>query len=145
MIAMAALAVASIVHWATKDPYSTILKQNWALRPGSVSETSKALFYGVCVAFLGVTGRASNISDIWNRTVYARRVRMYTILYRGYPPKELLLNTEKPDHRFRPPQHYTLFPCVRVASDEHHNQWHERLVRSWSPQWWKLASHCGID
>jgi hypothetical protein len=56
MIAMAALAVASIVYWATNDPHSTILKQNWALRPRSVGETASALFYGVCVAFLGVTG-----------------------------------------------------------------------------------------
>ena len=56
MIAMAALAVTSVVHWATKDPHSTILKQNRALRPESVSETARALFYGVCVSFLGVTG-----------------------------------------------------------------------------------------
>ena len=61
---MAALAVASIVHWATKDPHSTILKQNWALRPGSVGETASALFYGVCVAFLGVTGKTCDISHI---------------------------------------------------------------------------------
>jgi len=63
MIAMATLAVASIVHWATNDPHSTILKQNWALRPGSVGETISALFYGICVAFLGVTGMTGNISD----------------------------------------------------------------------------------
>ncbi|KAH9959164.1 amino acid permease-domain-containing protein [Russula dissimulans] len=56
MIAMAALAVASVVHWASKDPHSTILKQNWASRPGTAIETINALFYGVCVAFLGVTG-----------------------------------------------------------------------------------------
>jgi hypothetical protein len=56
MIAMAALAIASIVHWASKDPHSTILKQNWALRPGSAIETARAIFYGICVAFLGVTG-----------------------------------------------------------------------------------------
>ena len=56
MIAMATLAVAGIVHWATKDPHSTILKQNWALRPDSAIETVTAIFYGVCVAFLGVTG-----------------------------------------------------------------------------------------
>ncbi|KAH9970461.1 amino acid permease-domain-containing protein [Russula compacta] len=56
MIVMAALAVASIVHWATNEPHSTILKQNWALRPGTAIETAKAIFYGVCVAFLGVTG-----------------------------------------------------------------------------------------
>jgi len=58
MIAMAALAVASIVHWASKDPHSTTLKQNWASRPGTAVETASALFYGVCVAFLGVTGMA---------------------------------------------------------------------------------------
>lgn len=63
MIAMATLAVASIVHWAAKDPHSTILKQNWALRPGSVGETASALFYGICVAFLGVTGMIDKISD----------------------------------------------------------------------------------
>ena len=41
-----------------------ILKQNWALRPGSVGETARALFYGICVAFLGVTGMTGNISDL---------------------------------------------------------------------------------
>jgi hypothetical protein len=56
MIAMAALAIASIVHWASNDSHSTILKQNWGLRPGSAIETAKAIFYGVCIAFLGVTG-----------------------------------------------------------------------------------------
>jgi len=53
---MAMLAVAGIVHWATKDPHSAILKQNWALHPDSVVETVTAIFYGVCAAFLGVTG-----------------------------------------------------------------------------------------
>ncbi|KAI9451769.1 amino acid permease-domain-containing protein [Lactarius psammicola] len=56
IIAMATLAVACIVHWATHDPHSTILKQNWALRPGTAIETARAMFYGVCIAFLGVTG-----------------------------------------------------------------------------------------
>ncbi|KAH9971435.1 hypothetical protein BGW80DRAFT_1322412, partial [Lactifluus volemus] len=52
IIAMLVLVVAGIVHWATHDPHSTMLKQNWALRPGSAIETACALFYGVCVAFL---------------------------------------------------------------------------------------------
>ncbi|KAH9057249.1 amino acid permease-domain-containing protein [Lactarius vividus] len=56
ILAMAALAVMGVVHWATHDPHSTILKQNWALRPGTAVETARAIFYGVCVAFLGVTG-----------------------------------------------------------------------------------------
>ncbi|KAI9447452.1 amino acid permease-domain-containing protein [Lactarius indigo] len=56
ILVMAALAVTGIVHWATHDPHSTILKQNWALRPGTAAETARAIFYGVCVAFLGVTG-----------------------------------------------------------------------------------------
>lgn len=56
IMAMATLAVAGIVYWATHDPYSTILKQNWALRPGTAIETASAIFYGVCIAFLGVTG-----------------------------------------------------------------------------------------
>lgn len=64
MIAMATLAVASTVHWAANDPHTTVLKQNWALRPGSVGETIKALFYGICVAFLGVTGMTGNISNL---------------------------------------------------------------------------------
>ena len=64
MIAMTTLAVASMVHWAANDPHSTILKQNWALRPGSVGETIRALFYGICVAFLGVTGMTSNVLDL---------------------------------------------------------------------------------
>lgn len=53
---MATLAVAGIVYWAAHDPNSTILKQNWAVRPGTAIETARAIFYGVCVAFLGVTG-----------------------------------------------------------------------------------------
>lgn len=56
IVAMATLAVTGIVYWATHDPHSTILKQNWALRPGTAIETARAIFYGVCVAFLGVTG-----------------------------------------------------------------------------------------
>ena len=61
---------------------------------------------------------------------------MHAILYRGYPPKGLLLNTEELDHRLRPPQHYTLFLYMRIASDEHHCKWHERVVRPRSPQRW---------
>ena len=55
-MAMATLAVVGIVYWAIHDPHSTILKQNWALRPGTAIETARAIFYGVCIAFLGVTG-----------------------------------------------------------------------------------------
>ena len=53
---MATLAVARIVHWAIKDPHSTILKHNWALRPESAIGTVTSIFYGVCGVFLGVTG-----------------------------------------------------------------------------------------
>lgn len=53
---MAALILASIVHWARMDPNSSVLRENWALRPEGVIDTLKALFYGTCVAFLGVTG-----------------------------------------------------------------------------------------
>lgn len=53
---MAALAVAGIVYWAIHDPHSALLKQNWALRPDTAIETARAIFYGVCIAFLGVTG-----------------------------------------------------------------------------------------
>jgi hypothetical protein len=70
MIAMAALAITSIVHWVAKDPHSIILKQNWALRPGSASETATAIFYGVCVAFLGVTGMGPYRSDDRSHTIY---------------------------------------------------------------------------
>ncbi|KAN0137458.1 Amino acid permease domain containing protein [Lactarius tabidus] len=56
IVTMATLAIAGIVYWATHDPHSTILKQNWALRPGTAIETTRAIFYGVCIAFLGVTG-----------------------------------------------------------------------------------------
>jgi hypothetical protein len=71
MIAMATLAVASVVYWAAKDPHSTILKQNWALRPGSVGETISALFYGICVAFLGVTGMTGNFSNLVSYSLHA--------------------------------------------------------------------------
>lgn len=53
---MAALILASIIHWARMDPGSAVLRENWALRPTGVIDTLKALFYGTCVAFLGVTG-----------------------------------------------------------------------------------------
>jgi hypothetical protein len=53
---MTTLAVAGIVYWATHDPHSTILKQNWALGLGTAIETARAIFYGVCIAFLRVTG-----------------------------------------------------------------------------------------
>jgi hypothetical protein len=61
---MVAMASINIVHWATKDPHSTILKQNWVLRPGCVGETTSALSYGICDAFLGVNGMTGNISDL---------------------------------------------------------------------------------
>lgn len=129
---MAALAVASIVHWATNDPYCTILKQNWALRPGTAIETAKAIFYGVCVAFLGVTGMSCTFltSESYD-ILLAYRVRMHAVLYRGYPSEGLLLDTTKPDYHLCPSQHCALFPCVRIASSEHSCRRYERLVRPW--------------
>ncbi|KAI0047380.1 hypothetical protein FA95DRAFT_1559224 [Auriscalpium vulgare] len=53
---MFGLALASIVHWAHADPHSTVLKGNWSLRPDTALETVRAIFYGICIAFLGVTG-----------------------------------------------------------------------------------------
>lgn len=53
---MISLAVAGIVRWVNRDSNSIILKQNWSLRPSTAIETARAIFYGVCIAFLGVTG-----------------------------------------------------------------------------------------
>ncbi|KAI0065724.1 hypothetical protein BV25DRAFT_1821391 [Artomyces pyxidatus] len=53
---MFALAIASMVHWARADPHSLILRSNWSLRPDSALETARAIFYGICISILGVTG-----------------------------------------------------------------------------------------
>ncbi len=128
---MATLAIASIIHWATKDPHSTVLKHNWALRPESALETATAIFYGVCIAFLGVTGMELAHVSYRSHGIYTRRVRMHAVIYRGYPPKGLPLHTAEPDHRLSRSQHRALFLCVRIASDERHCRRHERPVRPW--------------
>lgn len=52
---MTILLVAAVVHWA-KHGHST-LASNWKLgQYGSASETAKAIFRGICIGFLGVTG-----------------------------------------------------------------------------------------
>ncbi|KAI0062936.1 hypothetical protein BV25DRAFT_1855218 [Artomyces pyxidatus] len=56
MSTMFALAIASMVHWARADPQSLVLRANWSQRPNSALETVRALFYGICIAILGVTG-----------------------------------------------------------------------------------------
>ena len=56
LLSMAMLAIACIIHWARADATSAVLRANWALRPVGALETVRAIFYGTCVAFLGVTG-----------------------------------------------------------------------------------------
>lgn len=56
LFSMAMLAIACVVHWARADATSAVLRANWALRPVGALETVRAIFYGTCVAFLGVTG-----------------------------------------------------------------------------------------
>ncbi|KAI0029916.1 amino acid permease-domain-containing protein [Vararia minispora EC-137] len=55
-VTMSVLAVASVVHWARTDPHSEVLRANWATRPEGAAATVRAIFYGCCVSFLGVTG-----------------------------------------------------------------------------------------
>ncbi|KAI0265919.1 amino acid permease-domain-containing protein [Gloeopeniophorella convolvens] len=82
ILIMATLIVASIVHWGVKDPHSTTLKDNWSQRPSSAIETTRAIFYGICIAFLGVTGfecTPSYIEMMKSRT-YASVVRNLIII-----------------------------------------------------------------
>ncbi|KAG9006649.1 hypothetical protein FRB90_009798 [Tulasnella sp. 427] len=51
---MTILMVAAAVTWARHG--SETLKANWELRPQGSSAVAKSIFYGICIAFLGVTG-----------------------------------------------------------------------------------------
>ncbi|KAG8954830.1 hypothetical protein FRC00_005658 [Tulasnella sp. 408] len=51
---MAILMIASVIAWARHGPHT--LRENWELRPHNGTEVAKAIFYGTCLAFLGVTG-----------------------------------------------------------------------------------------
>ena len=46
---------------------------------------------------------------------------MHAILYRGYSPEGLFLDTEKLNRRLCHSQHRTLFPCMRAASNEYYH------------------------
>lgn len=54
LLTLTMLMLASIVAWARQG--SDILAANWDLRPHGSKETVKAIFFGTCIAFLGVTG-----------------------------------------------------------------------------------------
>ncbi|KAF8586227.1 hypothetical protein K439DRAFT_1631841 [Ramaria rubella] len=54
LFTMTLLMVASVIFWGRKG--SSTLMSNWELRPRGASGIAKAIFYGVCVGFLGVTG-----------------------------------------------------------------------------------------
>ena len=56
LLTMAVLFVTSVVHWGSTDPHTTVLRANWANRPSTARDTISALFFGTCIAFLGVTG-----------------------------------------------------------------------------------------
>jgi len=51
---MAVLTVASIVAWCQRG--TAVLEANWAERPTGASHIARAIFNGICLAFLGVTG-----------------------------------------------------------------------------------------
>ncbi|KAG9036441.1 hypothetical protein FS837_001686 [Tulasnella sp. UAMH 9824] len=51
---MAILMIASVIAWARHGSHT--LRENWELRPRNGTEVAKAIFYGTCLAFLGVTG-----------------------------------------------------------------------------------------
>ena len=52
---MVALMVASIVAWVRSGSI-VVLTANWALLPSNGAEIFRQLFFGICLAFLGVTG-----------------------------------------------------------------------------------------
>ncbi|KAF8318372.1 hypothetical protein DL93DRAFT_2183436 [Clavulina sp. PMI_390] len=65
MTTMAMLLIASMVFWARHG--TQIIAANWALRPSGSASTAKAIFNGVCIGFLSVTGFESSpayIEDI---------------------------------------------------------------------------------
>ncbi|KZT52939.1 hypothetical protein CALCODRAFT_458622, partial [Calocera cornea HHB12733] len=54
ILVMLALMIASTVSWARHG--SSLLIYNFSLRPSSASQTARAMFNGICIGFLGVTG-----------------------------------------------------------------------------------------
>ncbi|KDQ14961.1 hypothetical protein BOTBODRAFT_65898 [Botryobasidium botryosum FD-172 SS1] len=54
LITMTALFLASIIAWAHTG--SDILRANWSLRPQGTVHILRAIFDGICIGFLGVTG-----------------------------------------------------------------------------------------
>ncbi|KAG8924000.1 hypothetical protein FRC00_005620 [Tulasnella sp. 408] len=50
---MAILMIASVIAWGRHGSHT--LRENWELRPHNGTEVAKAIFYGTCLAFLGVT------------------------------------------------------------------------------------------
>jgi amino acid transporter len=55
LLTMAILMIASVVAWSRHG--SDVLASNWELRPRGASSVATAIFNGVCIGFLGVTGR----------------------------------------------------------------------------------------
>lgn len=51
---MTALFVASLIMWAHTG--NDVLRANWELRPRGFAPIARAIFYGICISFLGVTG-----------------------------------------------------------------------------------------
>lgn len=54
MTVMTALMIAAAVAWARNG--MDVLLDNWELRPTGSSGIARAIFNGVCIGFLGVTG-----------------------------------------------------------------------------------------
>ncbi|KZP00412.1 hypothetical protein CALVIDRAFT_533426 [Calocera viscosa TUFC12733] len=54
ILVMIALMLAATVSWAQHG--SSILLYNWSTRPTSAAQTARAIFNGICIGFLGVTG-----------------------------------------------------------------------------------------
>lgn len=52
---MGILMVASLIHWARHG--SDIIAFNWSIKPSGVSTTARAIFNGICLGFLSVTGQ----------------------------------------------------------------------------------------
>lgn len=58
---MAALMIASVVTWARNG--SGVLVANWQAYSSSSPDIGRSLFYGICIAFLGVTGKVTSNSS----------------------------------------------------------------------------------
>ncbi|GAA5864700.1 hypothetical protein JCM8547_008274 [Rhodosporidiobolus lusitaniae] len=97
------LFVSSLVHWVRHG--NSTLSTNWhaSLAP-SASSTAKALFQGICIAFLGVTGIESTPDYVSTLRLVSAIALLHRMSLDGYLPPFLLK-----------PLRYTGVPALVVA------------------------------